>query len=329
MVSVHAKYRRNERKIKMENLKRAKQELLLVNYKNMIGYLMCDYIQNNGSDVLYNIVINDEIVSDDKEKITITISSRKDSHIFEKVAIVLNKDEANVFIDLIRKDFFDNHFIKFASYNPKTKVQTINNTIFSLQIKIPTEEKLIKAINYNDEINSSSARYNEPELLTSLREEDNLSKIKKEALFTSYKSLISYLMIDYHQRNLNGVLYDIYVKSQDTLEGKRNVLIAIEEKSNKYFRENKQIFYIPTMLTYKEACLLVTEIRNDFTEDHFINYSSYNPESKIQTLNNSIFSLHMNVISNKEEKEIEVFNDTINSSLTRYERKSKILSRGI
>ena len=73
--------------------------------------------------------------------------------------VMLSDEIATELIDDIRKDFRDNHVISYSVVNPKDYTQTLQNTSFSLNIILNSEQELDEAIKFNSKINSNSGRY--------------------------------------------------------------------------------------------------------------------------------------------------------------------------
>lgn len=67
-------------------------------------------------------------------------------------SVTLNALEANNLIDEIRDNFKNNHIITYSTVNPRTRFQTLQNTKFSLNIKLEDEYELEKAYSFNDTI---------------------------------------------------------------------------------------------------------------------------------------------------------------------------------
>ena len=62
-------------------------------------------------------------------------------------------------IDDIRNDFKDCHDIEYTSINYRTCFQTIQNTKFSLNIKLNSDKEIKKAFCFNENINTIENRH--------------------------------------------------------------------------------------------------------------------------------------------------------------------------
>lgn len=73
--------------------------------------------------------------------------------------VILSKEEAHNLIDDIRNDFRDNHDISYSGVNTRTCIQTLQNTKFSLNIKLTDEIELEEAMEFNNKINCKDKKY--------------------------------------------------------------------------------------------------------------------------------------------------------------------------
>ena len=142
-------------------------------------------------------------------------------------------------------------------------------------------------------------------------------KIVKESFFKSYKSFIDVIMLT----NINNKLYNILVLRKAIDKNLTNVSIIIRSSNN----NNEDAYHeqISNMiLSNEEACNLIDDIRNDFKENHYIAYSSLNYYTKIQTLQNTKFSLNIKILNEEEFEDAIAFNNKINCKSNRH----KVLS---
>lgn len=127
-------------------------------YKSFIDFIMLSNKQNR----LYNILILRKPMNYNLTKVNIIIRSTHNSndnyyHEFS-CNMILNNNEANNLINDIRNDFRNNHYIAYSSVNHKTLIQTLQNTKFSLNIKLINKEEYEEAISFNNEINQNANR---------------------------------------------------------------------------------------------------------------------------------------------------------------------------
>lgn len=134
------------------------RESFFNSYKSFVDYIMLSNAQNK----LYNILILRKRDNDNLTRVNIIIRSshnNNDNNYHElSSTMVLNNDEAGILINDIREDFRDNHYIAYSAVNPKTLIQTLQNTKFSLNIKLVSEKEFEEAINFNNKINIKSNR---------------------------------------------------------------------------------------------------------------------------------------------------------------------------
>lgn len=125
-------------------------------YKNTIKFYI-DFSNNNN---YYHINIESKPIDENNRKIIISIINirDKDENPTYLPSTFLNNNEAIELINLIRNDFIEEHYILFASYNPNSSIQEINNSMFSLRIQILTEEERELALITNEKVNNHLKR---------------------------------------------------------------------------------------------------------------------------------------------------------------------------
>lgn len=140
----------------MQNNYKLMRESFFNSYKSFIDIIQLSNTQNN----LYNILILKKQLQNNLTKINIVIRSNHNNdeiyHHELSSNMVLNKEEANILIEDIRKDFIENHYITYSSVNPKTLIHSMQNKILSLNIKLTNIEEYTSAINFNNEINNKN-----------------------------------------------------------------------------------------------------------------------------------------------------------------------------
>lgn len=128
-------------------------------YKSFVDFIMLSNTQNK----LYNILILRKRVNNNLVKLSIIIRSHNNNNdnFFHELSsnMILNNEESNILINDIRNDFRDNHYIAYSSVNQKTLIQTLQNTKFSLNIKLINKEEYEEAIIFNNKINQNISRH--------------------------------------------------------------------------------------------------------------------------------------------------------------------------
>jgi len=127
-------------------------------YKAFVDFIML----SNTEEKLYNILILGKRIHGDLTRLNIIIRSshNNDNTYYHEFAsnMILSSQEASNLVSDIRDDFRDNHYIAYSSVNPKTLIQTLQNTKFSLNIKLNSISEYTEAINFNNSINKNSNR---------------------------------------------------------------------------------------------------------------------------------------------------------------------------
>jgi len=143
--------------------------LFLESYINYIDYLSLSHNEYSK----YKILVTRNKLSENNTKVNITIRNSKYDYknelkVYEDKAkenyyeftshIILEDNSANKLIEDIRNNFKENHFIVYSAVNPN-KMQIIENSVMSLNIKLYTEEEIEEAIEFNSTINRDANRY--------------------------------------------------------------------------------------------------------------------------------------------------------------------------
>lgn len=127
-------------------------------YKSFIDYITVTHTNFS----MYSILVFKKKTYNNLVKVNIIIRNfqNEENTINEfSSSVTLNNIEAEGLIDDIRKDFKDNHDIEYTSINYRTCFQTIQNTKFSLNIKLNDDRELEKAFYFNEDINRNEKRY--------------------------------------------------------------------------------------------------------------------------------------------------------------------------
>jgi len=126
-------------------------------YKAYIDYLGITNIES-----MYNILVLRKPIHNNLSKITIII---KNYYTGEDTAnefssnVILTNEETISLINNIREDFKSNHYIAYSGINPQTFIQTLQNTNFSLNIKLYSIEEYEEALKFNSKINCDGTRH--------------------------------------------------------------------------------------------------------------------------------------------------------------------------
>lgn len=146
--------------------------------------------------------------------------------------------------------------------------------------------------------------------------EKNNNVVIKEKFLCSYKSFIEFINLTHEEQNI----YNILVLRKNLKNGLVTVSVIIRNCTNDERMFNE--FSNNVLLSKEEANNLVYDIREDFKDNYDIDYSSLNPKNLIQTLKNTIFSLHIKLNNISEFEEALEFNSKINCN----KAKSRVLS---
>ena len=141
----------------MKNNNAVIKEKFLCSYKSFINFIALTHKNQN----MYNILV----LRRNSEHHTVTVSViirnyNNDERILNEFSnnVILNAKEANELIYDIREDFVTNNNILYSTVNPKNFIQTMQNTIFSLNIKLNSEREFEEALQFNSKINCKSKK---------------------------------------------------------------------------------------------------------------------------------------------------------------------------
>lgn len=133
-------------------------------------------------------------------------------------------------------------------------------------------------------------------------------KLLGESFFNMYQSILNHLRLT----RTENTIYDIYITRTNTQDGLSQVMIKIENKNI------EQKFIFSDKLPYEEAVNLIDNIRIDFRENHYISFSTVNQMEHIQTLQNTNFTLKIQLKNEIEIEDAINFNYKINSNSERH-----------
>lgn len=136
-------------------------------------------------------------------------------------------------------------------------------------------------------------------------------KLIKNIFFDLYKSKMNYsrLMIDIYNKT-----YEIKILRNQIDFDKIKITIIINQED---------ITDGMLILNSEEANNLIEAIRLDFKENHYITYSTTNPKELIQTIQNTNFTLQIQLLDAQELENALSFNASINNDASRH----KVLKR--
>ena len=139
-------------------------------------------------------------------------------------------------------------------------------------------------------------------------------KLLEESFFNMYQSIINYFRLT---RTENST-YTISISRTLLEDNITSVTIKIENNNNP-----EQKFIFNDKLTNEKATNLINNVRVDFRENHYISYSSVNQREYMQTLQNTNFTLKIELKSDEEVEDAINFNTKINTNGERH----KVLTR--
>ena len=138
-------------------------------------------------------------------------------------------------------------------------------------------------------------------------------KLLEESFFNMYQSILNHLRLTRKE----DTTYNIYIARSNTKDNLSQVTIKIENKNN------EQKFIFSDKLPYEESINLIDNIRIDFRENHYISFSTVNQKEYIQTLQNTNFTLRIELKNDCELEDAVNFNSKINTNGERH----KVLAR--
>ena len=134
----------------------------------------------------------------------------------------------------------------------------------------------------------------------------------KDSFFDSYKSFINFIENIQEEHSICIILV---LKRKNKDNDLSTVDVIVRNSNNDGRKYNEFSSYITLPDTY--ANILVDDIRNDFKNNHYISYTSLNPRTHIQTLQNTKFTLNIKLYNQNEYEEAITFNQEVNSSKRR------------
>lgn len=127
-------------------------------YKSFVDYVMITH--NTYS--MYSILVMKKYTYNNLSKVSVIIRNsmggEEATNQFSS-SVTLTHEEANNLINKIREDFRDCHYIAYSAVNDRTFVQTLQNTKFSLNIKLNDINEYQEAIKFNSKINCDGSRH--------------------------------------------------------------------------------------------------------------------------------------------------------------------------
>ena len=134
-------------------------------------------------------------------------------------------------------------------------------------------------------------------------------KLIEESFFNMYQAILNHLRLTRTKNNE----YNIHIARTYIQDNLYQVTIKIENK-----KTDKQKFIFSDKLPYEESVNLIENIRIDFRENHYISFSSVNEKECMQTLQNTNFTLRIELKSNCELEDAINFNGKINTNGERH-----------
>lgn len=127
-------------------------------YKSYMEFLR---LTNQGKEMFYILILRKPLDNDltNVDIVINGINSRIEGHSYRfKNNVILNNIEAKNLIDEIRNDFKMYHTISYCTVNEAESIQRMQNTNYSLNINLISEEELDEALKFNYEINTNKER---------------------------------------------------------------------------------------------------------------------------------------------------------------------------
>lgn len=128
-------------------------------YKSYMDFLR---LTNESRNMFYILILRKPI-NEELTNIEIVINGLNSSvdvnnYRFKNNAI-LNNTEAKQLIDDIREDFKMYHYVSYCTVNTSDSIQRIQNTNYSLNIKLINNKEIAEALSFNDKINTNGERH--------------------------------------------------------------------------------------------------------------------------------------------------------------------------
>lgn len=135
------------------------RETIFNSYKSFMEFLRLI----NESNTMYTILVLRKPTTKGMTNVSIIINSinvnDENNNYNYKTNYVLPDSESRELIEDIRLDFKDNHYVSYSTVNKSNLIQKLQNTNFSLNIKLLNEDELKDALSFNDEINRDGNRH--------------------------------------------------------------------------------------------------------------------------------------------------------------------------
>lgn len=133
-------------------------------------------------------------------------------------------------------------------------------------------------------------------------------KLLEDSFFNMYQSILNHLRLTRRE----NTTYNIYIARTNTQDNLSQVTIRIENKNA------EQKFIFSDKLPYEESIDLIDNIKMDFRENHYISFSSVNEKEYMQTLQNTNFTLRIELKNDRELEDAINFNSKINTNGERH-----------
>lgn len=135
------------------------RETIFNSYKSFMEFLRII----NETNTMYTILVLRKPLNKGMTNVSIIINSinvnDENNNYNYKTNAVLPSTESRKLIEDIRLDFKDNHYVSYSTINESNLIQKLQNTNFSLNIKLLNEDELNDALSFNNEINRDKNRH--------------------------------------------------------------------------------------------------------------------------------------------------------------------------
>lgn len=135
------------------------RETIFNSYKSFMEFLRLI----NETNTMYTILVLRKPLNKGMTNISIVINSinvnDQNKNYNYNINTALTDTESRKLIEDIRLDFRDNHYVSYSTVNSSNLIQTLQNTNFSLNIKLLNEDELNDALSFNNEINRDATRH--------------------------------------------------------------------------------------------------------------------------------------------------------------------------
>lgn len=135
------------------------REAFYSTYKSYMDFLR---LTNNGNEMFYILILRKPL-NNDLTNVDIIINginpTIEDQKYRFKNNAILSNAEAKELINDIRTDFKMNHFISYCTVNISDSIQRMQNTNYSLNIKLIDQTEKEEALHFNQEINQNVERH--------------------------------------------------------------------------------------------------------------------------------------------------------------------------